>query len=181
MKVLFAGRPVLFRVFLLSSSTGNQADDFELRQRGVGPHFQMQPVATAGDGKDHAIVPNFRFGLNVDYRFDTQWIDEIDVAARNPIAVSLKQECAPACFNVARHRRLIDSTFDIDVDARFDIRQLILDCNIAAALDVNCQTQAAEKRRSGTRVPLRDESQKFFEAATICEALDLHASFQKRG
>ena len=63
----------------------------------------MQPVATAGDGKDHAIVPNFRFGLNVDHGFDTQWIDEIDVAARNPIAVSLKQECAAACFNVAGH------------------------------------------------------------------------------
>src|SRR2546426_2542770 len=53
---------------------------------------------------------------------------------------------------------LFRSTFDIDVDARFDIRQLILDCNIAAALDVNCQTQAAEKRRSGTRVPLDRKS-----------------------
>ena len=82
----------------------------------------MQLVSAATDGENHAIIPHLGFGLNVDDRFDSQRIDEVDVAAINPVAVPLKQQRATTGLDMARQRRTFHRPLYIDIDSSLHIR-----------------------------------------------------------
>ena len=149
------------------SAAGDQADDFQFRQRRIGAHVQAQPITATGNRQNHAIIPHLRLRLDIDDRLYSQRIYKIDVAARDRIAISLKDQRSTACLHMAGQRRLGKRTLQVDIDSRLDIRLWILNRDIAAALNMQAQLQSAGGRKPQTQITFRQERKKIFEAAAV--------------
>src|SRR5439155_26838331 len=78
------------------SAAGDQADDFQFRQRRIGAHVQAQAITATGNRQNHAIIPHLRLRLDIDDRLYSQRIYKIDVAPRDRIAISLKDQRSTA-------------------------------------------------------------------------------------
>src|SRR5215471_8988002 len=101
-------------------------------------------ACAAGHSEHDSIVSNVRLRLYVQVWLDAQRVDEVDIASRHLISNALERKRSAAGFHVSGDRRICDCTLDIQIDARFHVRKLVLDRDVAAAFEMERQAQAFE-------------------------------------
>src|SRR5207245_4216906 len=117
--------------------------------------------AAPGNRQNHAIIPHLRLRLDIDHRNYSQRIYKIDVAARDRIAISLKDQGSTTRLHMAGQRRLGKRTFQVDIDSRLDIRHWILNRDITAAFNMYTQLQSAGGKMHQNQITFRQERKKF--------------------
>src|SRR2546422_7126628 len=140
----------------------------------------MQSVATAGNRKDYAVIAHLRLRFDIDHGVYSHRIHEIDVPSRDRIAISLEDQRSAARFNVAGQRRIVHRALQVYIDSSLHLGQLILDRDVAAALDVYGQSYSADRRGRRVEIMLGEQSKKLLEVAAIGEILDSNIAFEKR-